>query len=96
MMRITHLGPAVVVASTLVATLIAGPGLVRSVVRADAEVEAMQAAARLDAGNILEAISDAQKDIATVVEPSVVHVSSAGSVPGPRGYSMAATGSGWI
>lgn len=96
MMRITHLGPAVVVASTLVATLIAGPGLVRSVVRADAEVEAMQAAARLDAANILEAISDAQKDIATVVEPSVVHVSSAGSVPGPRGYSMAATGSGWI
>ncbi len=96
MMRITHLGPAVVVASTLVATLIAGPGLVRSVVRADAEVEALQAAARLEAGNILEAISDAQKDVASVVEPSVVHVSAAGSVAGSRGYSMAATGSGWI
>ena len=96
MVRITHLGPAAIVASTLVATLLAGPGLVRSVVRADTEIRAQEAAVRLGSGGILEQISNAQQDVAVAVEPSVVHVSSEGAVRGPRGFRMASTGSGWI
>ena len=92
MIRITNLGPALVVAGTLVATLVAGPRVVRSLVRADAEVGVIQAAARLESNGVLEAISAAQRDLATVVEPSVVHVSSEGFV----GVSMASSGSGWI
>ena len=92
MMRITNLGPALVVAGTLVATLVAGPRVVRSLVRANAEVGVIQAAARLESNGVLEAISAAQRDLATVVEPSVVHVSSEGFV----GVSMASSGSGWI
>ena len=46
---------------------------------------------------MLEAISQAQRDIATVVEPSVVHVSSQGAVGnGSRFGQFASTGSGWI
>jgi len=95
MIRITNLGPAVVVAGTLVATLVAGPGVVRSLVRADAEVRVVQAAARLESNPVLEAISSAQRDLATVVEPSVVHVSSQGSFGNDR-FAMASSGSGWI
>ena len=69
MIRITNLGPALVVAGTLVATLVAGPRVVRSLVRADAEVGVIQAAARLESNGVLEAISAAQRDLATVVEP---------------------------
>ncbi|MBC02654.1 MAG: hypothetical protein CMJ34_05035 [Phycisphaerae bacterium] len=97
MIRITNLGPALVVAGTLVATLVAGPRVVRSLVRADAEVAVIQAAARLESNGVLEAISAAQRDLATVVEPSVVHVSSEGSFGGRQGrFSMASSGSGWI
>ena len=97
MIRITNLGPAIVVAGTLVATLVAGPRVVRSLVRADAEVRVVQAAARLESNGVLEAISAAQRDLATVVEPSVVHVSSEGSFGGRGGgFPMASSGSGWI
>lgn len=95
MIRITNLGPAVVVAGTLVATLVAGPGVVRSLVRADAEVRVVQAATRLESNPVLEAISSAQRDLATVVEPSVVHVSAEGSFGKDR-FAMASSGSGWI
>ena len=96
MIRITNLGPALVVAGTLVATLVAGPRVVRSLVRADAEVGVIQAAARLESNGVLEAISAAQRDLATVVEPSVVHVSSEGSFGSQLRFSMASSGSGWI
>ncbi len=96
MIRITNLGPAVVVAGTLVATLVAGPGLIRSLSRADAEAGSVRAAARLESSSVLEAISSAQRDLARVVEPSVVHVSSEGSFGRDGGFSMASSGSGWI
>ena len=96
MIRISNVGPALVVAGTLVATLVAGPRVVRSLVRADVEVGVMKAAARLESNGVLQAISSAQRDLATVVEPSVVHVSSEGSLGLRRGFSMASSGSGWI
>ncbi len=96
MTRPTHLGPAVAVAVTLVATLYAGPSVVRTIVHAGTTVEAERAAEQLAEGTILDRISAAQRDIATVVEPSVVHVSTEGSVAQGRRFAVASTGSGWI
>ena len=99
MTRISQIGPAVVVAVTLVAALFAGPSTIRGVVNASTRADITMASARLEDGNVLEAISSAQRDIAIVVEPSVVHVSSQGSVdagsrfgnslrPGQAGFGM--------
>ena len=97
MTRISQIGPAVVVAVTLVAALFAGPSTIRGVVNASTRADIAKASARLQDGNVLEAISQAQRDIAIVVEPSVVHVSSQGSVDaGSRFGKFASTGSGWI
>ncbi|MCP4835371.1 MAG: PDZ domain-containing protein, partial [Phycisphaera sp.] len=97
MNRIKHVGPAIVVATTIVAALFAGPAAIRGVVTASTRADIVKASARLQDGNVLEAISQAQRDIATVVEPSVVHVSSQGAVGnGSRFGQFASTGSGWI
>ncbi|RPG17662.1 MAG: PDZ domain-containing protein [Phycisphaera sp. TMED9] len=97
MNRISQLGPAAVVAGTLVAALFAGPATIRGVVNASTRADIAKASARLQDGNVLEAISLAQRDIAIVVEPSVVHVSSQGSVDvGSRFGKFASTGSGWL
>lgn len=96
MSRSLHLGPAMVVAVTLVASLYAGPRVVRSLVEADAAARVQAARDRIDEGTVLDAISTAQRDIAVIVEPSVVHVSTEGAVRGSRSYAVASTGSGWI
>jgi serine protease Do len=98
MTRISQIGPAVVVAGTLVAALFAGPATIRGVVNASIRADIAKASARLEDGNVLEVISLAQRDIAIVVEPSVVHVSSQGSVDGggSRFGKFASTGSGWL
>lgn len=95
MTRPTHFGPAVAVALTLVATLYAGPRLVRGLVHAHSQATAEAAEERLAKGTILDQISAAQRDIALLVEPSVVHVSTEGSIASRR-YAVASTGSGWI
>ncbi|MDE0889898.1 MAG: trypsin-like peptidase domain-containing protein [Phycisphaerales bacterium] len=97
MTRISQVGPAILVAGTLVAALFAGPATIRGVVNASTRADIAKASARLEEGNVLEAISLAQRDIAIVVEPSVVHVSSQGSVDaGSRFGKFASTGSGWL
>ena len=58
--------------------------------------DTVNTASRLESNGVLEAISAAQRDLATVVEPSVVHVSSEGSFGRQGRYSMASSGSGWI
>ena len=96
MTRPTHFGPAVAVAVTLVATLYAGPRVVRTLVHAGTEAEVEAAVDRLADGTILDQISAAQRDVATIVEPSVVHVSTEGSLSQGRRFAIASTGSGWI
>jgi serine protease Do len=96
MTRPTHLGPAVAVAITLVATLYAGPRVVRTLVHAETEAEVAASVDRLANGTILDQIAAAQRDIAVVVEPSVVHVSTEGSLSRGRRFAVASTGSGWI
>ena len=96
MTRPTHFGPAVAVAVTLVATLYAGPRVVRTLVHAESLAEVEEAGDRLASGTILDQIAAAQRDIAVVVEPSVVHVSTEGSLSRGRRFAVASTGSGWI
>ena len=96
MNRPTHILPAILVGTTLIGTLFAGPRIVSSLSRAEVRSDVVKAAARLETVGVLEAISAAQRDLAVVVEPSVVHVSSQGTFGGPRQFSMASSGSGWI
>ena len=97
MPRFSHMGPSIVVLFAAGATLFGGPLVIRSVMTAKTRVEVVQAANRLAQGNILAEFSAATRDIATMVEPSVVHVSTQGELPGDRNSrSFASTGSGWI
>ena len=96
MNRIATLGPAMVVALTMVGMLFAGPTIVRSIGVARTKLSMEEAAVRLQDENILARIAAAQRDIAVVVEPSVVHVSGLGSVDRRRRFAFASTGSGWI
>lgn len=88
MPRANHFGPSILVLLTIGAVLFAAPAAIKSVVRARAEVDVRQAVGRLAQENILEQFSAATRDIAVIVEPSVVHVSTAGRLP--------STGSGWL
>ncbi|MCH2162201.1 MAG: trypsin-like peptidase domain-containing protein, partial [Phycisphaerales bacterium] len=74
-----------------------GPMAIRTVISAQTKADVQQAANRLAGDNILAEFSSASRDIATIVEPSVVHVSTEGrlEVTG-RGRRYASTGSGWI
>ena len=97
MPRFSHMGPSIVVLFAAGATLFGGPLVIRSVMTAKTRAEVVQAANRLAQGNILAEFSAATRDIATMVEPSVVHVSTQGELSGDRSSRLfASTGSGWI
>ena len=96
MNRIATVGPALIVALTMVGMLFAGPSIVRSIGAARAKVSMEEASRRLQDENVLARIAAAQRDIATIVEPSVVHVSGVGAVDSRRRFAFASTGSGWI
>lgn len=98
MRRISAYGPSVVVLFTAVVVLIVGPHAVRVLTDAQTEARIIRASSRLtDHAAILDQLNQAYQDIATVVEPSVVHISaqrerSNDFPPGPR----LSTGSGWV
>lgn len=98
MRKISAYGPSLVVLFTAVVVLIVGPHAVRVLTDAQTEARIIRASARLgDNSAILDQLNQAQQDIATVVEPSVVHISAqrdpTDSFP-PR--PLLSTGSGWI
>lgn len=95
--KIAHLGPSIVVFAAAGATLFAGPAAIRLVVNASTRADVRLASDRLDERNVLAEFSAATRDIATIVEPSVVHVSTEGNIASVRGSRrFASTGSGWI
>ena len=97
MRRIEFLGPSLVVLAAAGALLFIGPTAVRQVSQGMTAVQMTAAQERLHAGSLLDQMSQASRDVATFVEPSVVHVSSSGLVGG-RGVSRSFinTGSGWV
>lgn len=97
MTRITHFGPSAVVLLAAAATLFGGPAVIRSMLSERTRVDVIQASNRLAEENVLVAFSQATRDIATIVEPSVVHVSTEGNLTNQRSTQRyASSGSGWI
>jgi S1-C subfamily serine protease len=90
-------GPGLVVLGAAGFALLAGPMAVRTFTHAQTSVEIVEAANRLDDGSVLERINEANRDIARMVEPSVVHVSVVGEVR-RRSASQpyVSSGSGWV
>jgi serine protease Do len=97
MRRIEFLGPSLVVLAAAGVLLLAGPAAVRQVSQSMTAVQMIGAQERLQSGSLLDQMSQASRDVGTIVEPSVVHVSSTGLVAGRgTGRSFINTGSGWV
>ena len=97
MRRIEFLGPSLVVLAAAGVLLFIGPTAVRQVSQGMATSQMSSAHARLQSDTLLDQMSKASRDVALLVEPSVVHVSSAGVSNGRGpGQSFINSGSGWI
>ncbi len=97
MRAITTYGPALVVLSAVGAVLVAAPAVIRNSAEAETRSLVQAASQRLDQTDVLAQINQAQRDIATLVEPSVVHVSTETTMQRRRfTESYASSGSGWI
>ncbi len=98
MRKISTLGPTVLVLLTAVVVLIAGPATIRELTFAQTSARVMQASDRLKHNDVLEQVNQAYRDIATLMEPSVVHISAQRRMPDLRGFSASSTstGSGWV
>lgn len=95
--RFEHVGPALVVIAAALLALVAAPMAYRGYRAARTDSEVREAAQRLAANPALDQFSQASRDLARMVEPSVVHVSTAGVMRGrSRGGGFASSGSGWI
>jgi serine protease Do len=93
MRKLQGYGPSLIVLITALVVLLAGPSAVRQIAFYQARTHAIQASLRLETTDILTQLQQAYRDIATVAEPSVVHI-SAEQMMGGSIYSS--TGSGWI
>lgn len=97
MRRVEHYGPAVVVVIAAVLVLVAAPMAYRGYRAARTEAEVLEASRRLAGNPVLEQLSEASRDVARIVEPSVVHVSTSGLARGRAGsHGFASSGSGWV
>ena len=92
-------GPAIVVTAVAAAVLLAGPVVVSRLTEAQTEARVQAARARLDDDAILSRLSSATRDLAQIVEPSVVHISTRAYIRDPksgRTVAMNSSGSGWV
>lgn len=99
MRKLTGYGPSIIVAATAVCVLLVGPLAVQHLTHAQTSVRVSLATQRLaEDSNILQQLNQAYRDIATTMEPSVVHISAQRRVaePGMSGASAMSAGSGWI
>ncbi len=98
MRKLNTYGPSLIVLGTAVFVLLAGPSAVWRLTYAKTEASIIQASQSLDNNPILQKINQAYRDIATLVEPSVVHISTERmdrDGPGdPR--LVTSSGSGWV
>ncbi len=99
MRKLSDYGPSLIVLFTAAVVLLAGPFAVREITFARDQARIHQAAHRLAESDVLAELNQAYRDIATFVEPSVVHISAAQFVrTAPFGEiePRLSTGSGWI
>ena len=98
MRRINSYGPGILVLCTALLILLLGPELAHRLTFQHTQARIVQAQTRLTESTILEEMNASFRDIATLVEPSVVHVDarhemSTGLRGRIKGY---ASGSGWV
>ncbi|MEM7228957.1 MAG: trypsin-like peptidase domain-containing protein [Planctomycetota bacterium] len=100
MRRLTEYGPSLIVLLTALMVLFVGPNAVRALQYARTSAAIVEASERLEGpDNILAQINQASRDIATAVEPSVVHISVTQNVSSQfrnRPSLAFSSGSGWI
>jgi len=89
-------GPALLVLGTALLILLMGPIVAREVTFRHTQAQMIQATERLAGAKVLDELNQAYRDIATLVEPSVVHVSAEQEIPGQSGRTTLSTGSGWV
>jgi len=91
-------GPSIVVLVTAAVVLFAGPYAVKRITWEHNRARIEQASLRLEQSTLLEQLNQSFRDIATFVEPSVVHVSAEQRVQDQwnRIHTSLSTGSGWI
>lgn len=96
MRKFVAIGPALVVFLALAAILLAGPAAVRQLIYAGTTAEVLLARQSLDSDDILARIDRAVKNVASSVEPSVVHIEVGISDPEFRFGGLGSSGSGWV
>ncbi|QDU32627.1 putative periplasmic serine endoprotease DegP-like precursor [Poriferisphaera corsica] len=74
MPRIRWYGPSVVLLLTVLVTMVAGPGIVRSLAYAETEARIQLIQNNLSQSEALQTLSESFTQVAEVVEPSVVHI----------------------
>jgi S1-C subfamily serine protease len=96
MRRFIAFGPAFVVLITALVALLAVPAAVRRIGYANTEATIQVARAQLDNANVLELINASVRNIASAVEPSVVHIAVESPSNRPAGGQRVSQGSGWV
>ncbi len=97
MAKLNAYGPSLIVLGTAAILLVAGPSVVRHLTYHQTKVRIQMAGQRLESNPMLQQLNQAYRDLATLVEPSVVHISTERVFRDRRGYrTRPAAGSGWI
>ncbi|MCI0365555.1 MAG: trypsin-like peptidase domain-containing protein [Phycisphaerales bacterium] len=101
MRKLSGYGPSLIVLGTAALVLVVGPKAVQQLTYEQTRTRVIQARHSLAGNDILNQLNSAYGDIATVVEPSVVHISAhyvERSFPpfGTRDRPGLSTGSGWV
>jgi serine protease Do len=99
MRKLSGYGPSVIVLATAAIVLFVGPVAVRQLTYEQTRTQIIQARHNLESNDLLQRLNQAYRDVASVVEPSVVHVSvhqwSRDDTTGRMAQSLS-TGSGWV
>ncbi|MHC4100299.1 MAG: trypsin-like peptidase domain-containing protein [Planctomycetota bacterium] len=98
MRKLSSYGPGLIVLGTAIVVLLAGPSAVWRLTYAQSRARIIQAGESLEANPILEQLNQAYRDLATLVEPSVVHISAERTVRTRFGREevVGSSGSGWV
>ncbi len=98
MRKLSGYGPSLIVLGTAIVVLLAGPSAVWHLTYAQTKARIIQASEGLETNPILQQLNQAYRDIASLVEPSVVHISTERTVRNRFGEErvVGSSGSGWI
>ena len=98
MRKLNSYTPSLIVLGTAIVVLLAGPSAVWHLTYAQTRARIIQASEALDNNPILEQLSQAYRDVVTLVEPSVVHISTERTISNRLGPDrlIGSSGSGWV